>query len=238
MLFQCSHNDHGLFSVSLWMIFFFWFSHSHGHITYPRRRSSSASWWRPTSSQTWPTVSEFTPTHSLLRPLPKDYKTGSGETDWLWEKEPLESGWPAHCLGFHIKGDDLKKKGFCGEMHTCAFWTKDSCWLKQGWGGGDMGRTRSAWFLSYRETVAGKLCWPHASTFTTSTPPSITWMNNEQRWHVDIQISWWRDRSERTEDCNRARAGMGWVLAVPNVPRTGERASSPFAAWMYSLYSV
>lgn len=87
-------------------LFFLFFSlrfpHSHGHTTYPRRRSSSASWWRPTSSQTWPTVSEFTPTYSLLLRFPKDYKTGSWETD---RKEPLDSGWPEHCRGFHIKGD-------------------------------------------------------------------------------------------------------------------------------------
>lgn len=57
-------------------------------------------------------------------------------------KNPLESGWPADCLGFQIKGDYFKKiqEGFCGD--TRAFWTKDSCWLKQGgrgtWGGLDL----------------------------------------------------------------------------------------------------
>lgn len=45
--------------------------------------------------------------------------------------------------------------------------------IEAGSGGGgvgvDTGRTGSARFLSHRETVAGKLCRPRASAFTTST---------------------------------------------------------------------
>lgn len=37
-------------------------------------------------------------------------------------------------------------------------------------GGLDMGRTGSAWLLSYEKTVAGKLRRPHTSAFTTSDP--------------------------------------------------------------------
>lgn len=152
-------------------LFFLFFSlrfpHSHGHTTYPRRRSSSASWWRPTSSQTWPTVSEFTPTYSLLLRFPKDYKTGSWETD---RKEPLDSGWPEHCRGFHIKGDlffFLKiQEVFCGEMHTCAFRTKDSSWSKQGMGGHGEDLSRGG---------RRKALQPHASMLTPHPTALLTY---------------------------------------------------------------
>lgn len=46
--------------------------------------------------------------------------------DQLWEKEPLKSGWPAHCRGFYIKGDYFKNEKDTGgflwsDAHTCAF---------------------------------------------------------------------------------------------------------------------
>lgn len=132
--------------------------------------------------------------------------------DWLFEegkKKTLESGWPAHCRGFYIKGYLKKNKiqeGFCGETHTRAFWTKDSCWLKRG--ETSMGGALDLHsFASYQKTFAGTLRRPHTAVFTTSKPRVLhEWTVRAEVTLYDPQKSefslmfrsvWWRDRRQR-----------------------------------------
>lgn len=109
-------------------------------------------------------------------------------------------------------------------MHTCAFWTKDSCWSKQGWRGA-LGRTGSAWSLSLSQDSRRKA--PPAPRFSVYHIKhlSITWINSKRCGMLECSYQMTKGhKSEKwKEDCCRDYAGMGWVLVVPNVPRTGER---------------
>lgn len=139
--------------------------------------------------------------------------------------KPWQSGWPAHRLGFHIKGDDLKKtnkkeipEGFCGEMHTCAFWTKDSCWLKQGGGGHGVD-----WIcpLPVSPGDSRRKGLP-APRFNAPTPPLTPHTPRHRRaevtrWHADVSIppDWLtnlkRGRAERNETRTARERVRGWV---------------------------
>lgn len=122
------------------------------------------------------------PTHSLPLPFPKDYKTGSWEMDQPAEKEPLESGWPAHCRGFFLYQRRLlkkikNKKRYRVSVERCTHVPSEpktpadrSRGGEGPWGGLDLpGR------CLYHKTVAEKLPELHASAFTTSN----TWASHE-----------------------------------------------------------
>lgn len=187
--------------VRLWLCFFFfllWFSRSHGHTTYPRRRSSSASWWRPTSSQTWPTVSEFTTHPQSPSAFPKglqNRKLGNGSTQGVRTlRIQVACTLPGFFFFFYQKEiiSNFKKRYRRVSVERCTHVPSEPKTPADWSGGGEgaPGRTGSARFL---ETVAEKLRRPPtASTFTTSNP----WVSHDLKaevtcWHADVRgLAW------------------------------------------------
>lgn len=123
--------------------------------------------------------------------------------------KPLESGRPPHCRSFYIRGEYFKKK------------------IQEG---GEMCLLNQRPVL----TEAGA-----AGFYIYHSPPGVTWIM-KQWWTSGFDLAYWPTRWRMEDkDMKGERTVMAWVLAVPNVPRSGEKSSSsPLAAWMYLLSSL
>lgn len=126
------------------------------------------------------------------------------------------------------------QEGFCGETRTHMCLLNQRLLLieaggKRAWGGALDLRS----FASYQKTFAGTLRRPHTAVFTTSKPrvlhewtvrAEVTLYDPQKsEFSLTFQSVWWRQKTKGWRRTVLECVGMGWILAVPNVPRREKR---------------
>lgn len=162
---------------------------------------------------------------------PRDYSSGHWELKNVWERGRTELLLDLGVLHtarffFYIKEyylfKERRKNGLCGAMHTRAFWTKEG--TRRGVDDGSCScpsPTQSHLFSMF--TACSLKCWRRWShsdvfDFCHAYIPEV---------RHGLLSNTKEQKSEKWREDHRDCAGMGFVLAVPIVPRSGGRGQPP-----------